>query len=47
MDFNAYQKALSSQLRGVECPFTEKEFDQRLARVRDRMAREDFGLPWP
>lgn len=43
MDFNAYQKALSSQLRGLECPFTEKEFDQRLARVRDRMAREDFG----
>ncbi|MCG7198904.1 Xaa-Pro peptidase family protein [Marinobacter pelagius] len=43
MDFNAYQKALSSQLRGLECPFTEKEFDQRLARVRNCMVREDFG----
>jgi len=43
MDFNAYQKALSSQLRGAECPFSEQEFSERLARVRDRMAREDFG----
>ena len=43
MDFNAYQKALSSQLRGVECPFPEQELAERLARVRDRMAREDFG----
>ena len=43
MDFNAYQKALSSQLRGLECPFPEQEFAERLARVRDRMAREDFG----
>ncbi|MCW8977966.1 MAG: Xaa-Pro peptidase family protein, partial [Marinobacter sp.] len=43
MDFNAYQKALSSQLRGLECPFPEQEFDERLARVRDGMAREDFG----
>ena len=43
MDFNAYQEALSSQLRGLECPFPEQEFDERLARVRDGMAREDFG----
>ena len=43
MDFNAYQKALSSQLRGLECPFPEQEFTERLARVRDRMAQEDFG----
>jgi len=43
MDFNAYQKALSSQLRGLECPFPEQEFAERLARVRDRMAQEDFG----
>jgi Xaa-Pro aminopeptidase len=43
MDFNAYQKALSSQLRGLECPFPEQEFAERLTRVRDRMAREDFG----
>lgn len=43
MDFNAYQNALSSQLRGYECPFPEQEFANRLARVRDRMAREDFG----
>ncbi|TYC57827.1 aminopeptidase P family protein [Marinobacter sp. BW6] len=43
MDFNAYQKALSSQLRGLECPFPEQEFAERLARVRDGMAREDFG----
>ena len=40
MDFNAYQEALSSQLRGLECPFPEQEFDERLARVRDGMARE-------
>ncbi|MFO8140690.1 MAG: Xaa-Pro peptidase family protein, partial [Marinobacter sp.] len=43
MDFNAYQKALSSQLRGLECPFPEQELAQRLVRVRDHMAREDFG----
>lgn len=43
MDFNAYQKALASQLRGLECPFPEQEYAERLARVRDRMAREDFG----
>lgn len=43
MDFNAYQKALSSQLRGLECPFPEQEFTERLAHVRDRMAQEDFG----
>ena len=43
MDFNAYQKALSSQLRGLECPFPEQEYEERLACVRDRMAQEDFG----
>ncbi|MBU2953852.1 M24 family metallopeptidase [Marinobacter sp. F3R08] len=43
MDFNAYQKALSSQLRGLECPFPESEFAERLACVRSRMAEEDFG----
>lgn len=43
MDFNAYQKALSSQRRGVECPFPEPELAGRLARVRNQMARDDFG----
>ncbi|WP_372996439.1 M24 family metallopeptidase [Marinobacter sp.] len=43
MDFNAYQKALSSQLRGLECPFPDQEFTDRLARVRDGMVRDDFG----
>lgn len=42
MDFNAYQKALPPELRGSECPFAAEEFDQRLARVRDRMAAEDM-----
>lgn len=38
MDFNAYQKALTSQLKGSECPFPEAEFQQRLGRVLDLMA---------
>ncbi|MCK7546777.1 M24 family metallopeptidase [Marinobacter koreensis] len=43
MDFNAYQKSLSSQLRGIECPFPESEYNQRLRRVRDGMADADYG----
>ncbi len=43
MDHNAYQQALSAQFRGAECPFPERELIRRLARVRDRMAEEDFG----
>lgn len=43
MDFNAYQRALSSEFRGLECPFPEAEFNARLARVRERMAQENFG----
>lgn len=42
MDFNAYQKALSLQLRGSECPFPPDEFDQRLVRVRQRMEADDL-----
>ncbi len=42
MDFNAYQKALSVQSRGTECPFAPEEYDQRLARVRQRMAADDI-----
>ncbi len=42
MDFNAYQKALSVQLRGSECPFSQAEYDQRLAQVRQRMAADDL-----
>lgn len=43
MDFNAYQRALSSELRGLECPFPEQEFAARLAKVRAEMVRDDFG----
>jgi len=42
MDFNAYQKALSVQSRGAECPFPPEEYQQRLARVRQRMADDDI-----
>ncbi|MBW7470687.1 Xaa-Pro peptidase family protein [Marinobacter sp. M216] len=42
MDFNAYQKALSLQSRGSECPFPPGEYDQRLSRVRNRMEAEDI-----
>ncbi|MBW0147044.1 M24 family metallopeptidase [Marinobacter arenosus] len=42
MDFNAYQKALSLQSRGSECPFPPEEYDQRLSRVRNRMEADDI-----
>lgn len=42
MDFNAYQKALSVQSRGTECPFAPGEYEHRLACVRQRMADDDF-----
>ena len=37
MDFHAYRSALSPRFRGVECPFPEAEYRQRLNRVRQRM----------
>mgnify|MGYP006279762459 CR=1 FL=1 len=43
MDFNAYRNALSPRFRGVECPFPEKEYQQRLQRVRSSMARAELG----
>lgn len=43
MDFNAYQKTLASELRGRECPFPEEEYNQRLERLRAKMAVEDLG----
>lgn len=42
MDFNAYQKALPRELRGMECPFPEDEYARRLTRVRDLMAVSDL-----
>lgn len=42
MDFNAYQKALSVQSRGAECPFEPGEYEQRLASVRQRMIDDDI-----
>ncbi|QSP94706.1 aminopeptidase P family protein [Marinobacter salinisoli] len=42
MDFNAYQKALTLQSRGSECPFPPEEYDQRLARVRQLMEADDI-----
>lgn len=42
MDFNAYQKALSIQSRGTECPFASGEYEHRLACVRQRMAEDDI-----
>ncbi|MDF0748741.1 Xaa-Pro peptidase family protein [Marinobacter sp. 71-i] len=43
MDFNAYQKTLASELRGRECPFPQAEYDQRLERLRAKMAADDIG----
>lgn len=43
MDFNAYQTALSSAARGAECPFPPAEFEQRLAKVRAGMTRDDIS----
>lgn len=43
MDFNAYQQTLARELKGRECPFPETEFDQRLERLRSKMASEDLG----
>ena len=43
MDFNAYRNALSPRFRGVECPFPETEYQQRLQRVRSSMARAELG----
>ena len=42
MDFNAYGKALSPRYRGAECPFQASEYEDRINRVRERMALEDF-----
>lgn len=42
MDFNAYQKALSVQSRGAECPFEPGEYERRLACVRQRMIDDDI-----
>lgn len=43
MDFNAYQKTLARELRGRECPFPQAEYDQRLERLRTRMANDGVG----
>lgn len=43
MDFNAYQKTLARELRGRECPFSAAEYEQRLQRLRSRMADEGVG----
>lgn len=40
MDFIAYQKTLAIELRGRECPFPQSEYNQRLERVRAKMAAE-------
>lgn len=42
MDFNAYQKALATELRGTECAFPERELDLRLRQVRARMAESEL-----
>lgn len=43
MDFNTYQKALATNLRGSECAFPETEFQHRLSHVRGLMASENLG----
>jgi Xaa-Pro dipeptidase len=43
MDFNAYQQALASELKGRECPFPEAEYEQRLKHLRARMVAEGLG----